>query len=71
MDLHKKRFGQRLDTEERLRKKEARAPHELSRKAQTLTGLKVIIYNYNFNKAKLFNKERFKEKIRMKKLMNA
>lgn len=43
IELHKKRFGQRLDTEERQRKKEARAPHELSQKAQNLKGLKVSI----------------------------
>jgi ribosome biogenesis protein NSA2 len=61
IDLHKKRFGERLDTEERQRKKEAREPHELSKKAQSLKGLK----------AKLFNKQRFKEKIRMKKLIRA
>jgi ribosome biogenesis protein NSA2 len=34
IDLHKKRYGQRLDTEERLRKKEARSVHEVSAKAQ-------------------------------------
>ncbi|KAM3131131.1 Ribosome biogenesis protein [Paramecium bursaria] len=61
IELHQKRFGKRLDTEERARKKSAREPHEISQKAQQLTGLK----------AKLFNKERFKEKVRMRKLMNA
>lgn len=34
-------------------------PHTISKKAQTLKGLK----------AKLFNKQRFKEKIQMKKLI--
>ena len=43
------------------RKKEARAVHEVANKARTLTGIK----------AKLFNKQRFKEKIQMKKLINA
>ncbi|KRW98367.1 hypothetical protein PPERSA_03539 [Pseudocohnilembus persalinus] len=61
IELHKKRFGEKFDADEKRRKKEARAPHELSKKAQTLTGIK----------AKIFNKERFKEKIRMKKLIQA
>ena len=43
------------------RKKEARAPHEQAQKAQALRGIR----------AKLYNKERFKEKIQMKKLINA
>lgn len=45
IELHQKRFGKRLDSEERARKKAAREPHELAKKAQTLTGLKVIIKN--------------------------
>jgi ribosome biogenesis protein NSA2 len=57
MDLHKKRFGERLDAEEKRRKKEARKTKVISKKAQTLKGIK----------AKLFNKERFKQKIQMKK----
>jgi len=61
MDLFKKRFGERLDADERRRKKEARKPHEISRKAQALRGLK----------AKLYNKERFKEKIQMQKAIKA
>jgi len=61
IDLSKKRFGERLDAEERRRKKEAREPHEASRKAQTLKGIK----------AKIYNKQRFKEKIRMKQLIKA
>ena len=36
-------------------------PHEMAKKAKTLKGIK----------AKIYNKERFKEKIRMKKLIKA
>ena len=57
MDLHKKRYGERYDAEEKRRKKEARKSKVISKKAQTLKGIK----------AKLFNKERFKQKIQMKK----
>ncbi|XP_071479810.1 ribosome biogenesis protein NSA2 homolog [Diadema setosum] len=57
IELHKKRYGQRLDHEERKRKKEAREPHERAHKARMLTGLK----------AKLYNKKRHAEKIQMKK----
>ncbi|KAL4493419.1 hypothetical protein ABPG72_007427 [Tetrahymena utriculariae] len=61
IELHKKRFGERLDAAEKRRKKDSREHKVISKKAQTLKGLK----------AKLFNKERFKEKIRMKKLIKA
>lgn len=61
MDLHKKRFGERLDAEEKRRKKEARKTKVISKKAQTLRGIK----------AKIFNKERFKQKIQMKKTIKA
>jgi ribosome biogenesis protein NSA2 len=61
MDLFKKRYGERFDAEERRRKKEARKPHEIAKKAHTLRGLK----------AKLYNKERFKEKIQMQKAIKA
>ena len=57
MDLHKKRYGERFDAEEKRRKKQARKSKVISKKAQTLKGIK----------AKLFNKERFKQKIQMKK----
>ena len=57
MDLYKKRHGQRLDAEEKRRKKDARKSKVIAKKAKTLKGLK----------AKLFNKERFKQKIQMKK----
>lgn len=40
------------------RKKEARKPHVMARKAKLLRGIK----------AKLHNKERFKEKIQMRKM---
>ena len=52
-----KKFGKRLDEDERQRKKEARMPHITSKKAKKLRGLK----------AKLFNKQRYKEKAEMKK----
>ena len=57
MDLHKKRYGERMDADEKRRKKEARKSKVISKKAQTLKGIK----------AKLFNRERFKQKIQMKK----
>lgn len=61
IDLHQKRFGKRLDDEEKKRKKEAREVRVISKKAQNLTGLK----------AKLYNKERYKEKVQMKKMIRA
>jgi len=61
MELFKKRYGERYDAEEIQRKKEARAPHKESQKAQNLKGLK----------AKMHNKIRFKEKIQMKKMIRA
>jgi hypothetical protein len=33
MDLFKKRFGERFDAEEKRRKKEARAVHEVAKKS--------------------------------------
>jgi len=57
IELHRKRHGYRLDYHERKRKKEARQPHELAKKAKKLRGIK----------AKLFNKQRHSEKIQMKK----
>lgn len=57
IELHRKRHGRRLDYEERKRKKEARKPRDIARKAKTLRKLK----------AKLFNKQRYKEKVQMKK----
>ena len=58
---HIKKYGKRLDEEERLRKKEGRQAHITSKKARKLRGLK----------AKLFNKERYKEKAEMKKTIKA
>eukprot|EP00124_Ichthyophonus_hoferi_P005065 Ihof_evm2s657 gene=Ihof_evmTU2s657 len=57
IELAQKRYGKRLDYEERKRKKEARKVHEDAEKAQSLHGLK----------AKLYNKKRHAEKIQMKK----
>lgn len=57
IELWQKRHGRRLDHEERMRKKEARLAHEVSRKAQKLFGLK----------GKLFSEQRRKEKIQLKK----
>jgi len=59
IELHRKRHGYRLDYHERKRKKEARKPHETAKQAKKLRGLK----------AKIFNKERHKEKIQMKKTL--
>ena len=61
IELHRKRYGYRLDYHERKRKKEARAAHERSDKAKKLRGLK----------AKLYNKQRHNEKIQMKKTIKA
>ena len=60
IELFQKRYGKRLDHEEKARKKEAREPHKRSAMAKKLIGLK----------AKLYSKERFKEKITMKKTIN-
>lgn len=57
MELFRKRFGKRLDFDERKRKKEARESHRASEYAQKVKGLK----------AKLYNKKRRSEKIQMKK----
>jgi len=59
IERHIKLHGRRLDYEERKRKKEARAPHEFSKKARKTIGLK----------AKLMNRERRLEKIQMKKTL--
>jgi len=57
IELHRKRYGYRLDYFERKRKREAREPKRIAKKARKLTGIK----------AKLFNKKRHNEKIQMKK----
>lgn len=59
IELHKKRFGHRFDHEEKIRKKEGRLPHKMSRKAKNIRGLK----------AKIYNKQRFAEKVQMKKTL--
>ncbi|VEL20465.1 unnamed protein product [Protopolystoma xenopodis] len=59
--MHQKRYGRRFDYYERKRKKEAREPHERSKRARKLRGLK----------AKIANRERFKEKVLMKKTIRA
>lgn len=57
MEMHRKRHGVKFDKEERTRKKEARAHKVRSHYAQKVRGLK----------AKMFNKQRYKEKAEMKK----
>jgi len=57
IELHRKRYGRRLDYEEKKRKKEARAVHETAAKAKKLRGLR----------AKIYNKQRHAEKVQMKK----
>eukprot|EP01006_Ploeotia_vitrea_P047511 TRINITY_DN67134_c5_g1_i5.p1 TRINITY_DN67134_c5_g1~~TRINITY_DN67134_c5_g1_i5.p1 ORF type:complete len:277 (-),score=33.55 TRINITY_DN67134_c5_g1_i5:396-1178(-) len=57
MELHKKRWGRRLDQATRDRKKAAREHKKLSKDAKTLRGLK----------AKIFHKTRAKEKAQLKK----
>jgi ribosome biogenesis protein NSA2 len=57
IELHRKRYGQRMDHHERKRKKEARKPRDIATKANKLRGLK----------AKMYNKKRFSEKVQMKK----
>ena len=61
MDLFKKRYGQRFDTEERERKKEARSVKKTAKDAKNLTGIK----------GKLYAKERYKEKAKMRKAIKA
>lgn len=61
MELHEKRFGKRFDHDEKARKKEAREVKTVAKKAQELHGLK----------GKLYAKQRFKEKIKMKKNIKA
>uniref|UniRef100_A0A8C5QIY5 Ribosome biogenesis protein NSA2 homolog n=1 Tax=Leptobrachium leishanense TaxID=445787 RepID=A0A8C5QIY5_9ANUR len=57
IELHRKRYGYRLDYHEKKRKKESREAHERSQKAKKMIGLK----------AKLYHKQRHAEKIQMKK----
>ncbi len=57
IELHQKRYGKRLDHEERKRKKQAREVHKRSAYAQKALGLK----------GKMFAKKRHAEKALMKK----
>ena len=57
MELFRKRHGRRFDYFEKKRKKEARMPKVRSQYARQLTGLK----------AKIFNRQRYKQKIQMHK----
>jgi ribosome biogenesis protein NSA2 len=57
IELHRKRYGQRLDHHERKRKKEAREAHKRAEYAQKAIGLK----------GKMFAKKRHQEKALMKK----
>ena len=59
IEEHTKRFGKRLDHDERKRKKEAREAHSKSAYAQKVTGIK----------AKILNKKRANEKIQLKKTL--
>ena len=61
MELHEKRFGKRFDHDEKQRKKEARGVKDVAKKAQELHGLK----------GKLYAKQRYKEKVQMKKNIKA
>eukprot|EP00298_Acanthocystis_sp_HF-20_P022677 c30754_g1_i1.p1 GENE.c30754_g1_i1~~c30754_g1_i1.p1 ORF type:complete len:261 (-),score=95.20 c30754_g1_i1:73-855(-) len=61
IELHQKRHGKRLDHEERLRKKEARAHRRRATQARRLTGIK----------AKIFNKQRYSEKAKIRKTIAA
>ena len=61
MELHRKRNGRRMDYEERTRKREARSKHQIGKSAKYLRGIK----------AKIFAKERYKEKVEMRKLIKA
>lgn len=57
IELHRKRYGRRLDHEERTRKKEARSVKKRAAMAQRALGIK----------GKMFAKERAKEKATMRK----
>lgn len=59
IEEHTRRYGRRLDHEERKRKREARAAHGKSAYAQKVTGIK----------AKILNKKRANEKIQLKKTL--
>ncbi len=56
-----RKFGRRLDHEERLRKADSRRAKKISKKSRKLRGIK----------AKIFHKERYKEKVNIKKAIKA
>ena len=60
IELFQKRYGKRLDHEERKRKKAAREVHTRSKYAKKTLGLK----------GKMFAKKRHQEKVSMKKTIN-
>lgn len=59
IELHQKRYGKRLDADERQRKRIARESHKRSKEAQHTHGIR----------AKLLNRKRFKEKAEMRKTL--
>jgi ribosome biogenesis protein NSA2 len=59
IELHRKRHGRRMDYAEKKRKREAREPHVRSKMAKKLRG----------QKAKLYHKKRYSEKVQMRKLI--
>lgn len=61
IELHQKRHGRRLDYEELQRKKEGRMGHMRAEKAKKLRGIR----------AKMYNKQRYSEKVQMKKDIKA
>ena len=60
MELWRKRFGKRFNEEDLELKKQAKEGKRISKQAKTLRGIK----------AKIFNKERYKQKAEMKKTVN-
>jgi ribosome biogenesis protein NSA2 len=60
MELWRKRYGKRLDDEEKKQKKIAKEGKRLSDLSKSLTGIK----------AKIFHKDRFKQKAEMKRTLN-
>ena len=59
IELAQKRYGRRLDHDERMRTRAARAAKSRAEFAQKVTGLR----------AKLYNKKRFAEKVELKKTL--
>lgn len=61
IEQHIKQHGRRLDHDERVRKREAREAHKISKNAQNLTGWK----------GKQYSSKRYKEKVELKKKIKA